>query len=106
NDPNKCSWCNTFITANSLEELKDIQDVNTRLKNYFRCGKKDVTDLKPVSVTGKKLSGIVDEMFEYLSNYDTISSGSDRLKSSARSLVPPVEESFDASSYIGFLGKP
>lgn len=106
NDPNKCSWCNTFITANSLEELKDIQDVNTRLKNYFRCGKKDVTDLKPVSVTGKKLSGIVDGMFEYLSNYDTISSGSDRLKSSARSLVPPVEESFDASSYIGFLGKP
>lgn len=106
NDPNRCNWCNNFVTAKSLDELKDISDMNTRLKNYFRCGKKDVTDLKPVDVTGKKLSGIVDGMFDYLSNYDTISKGSDRLKSSARALVPPVQESFDPSSYVGFLGKP
>ena len=106
NDPNKCNWCTPFVTAKSLDELKSIPDMNNRLKNYFRCGKKDVAELKPVDVTGKKLGGIVGGMFDYLSNYDTISSGSDRLKSSARSLVPPVEESFDASSYIGFLGKP
>ena len=106
NDPNKCNWCSPFVTAKNLDELKDISDMNNRLKNYFRCGKKDVAELKPEDVTGKKLGGIVGGMFDYLSNYDTISSGSDRLKSSARSLVPPVEESFDASTYIGFLGKP
>lgn len=106
NDPNKCNWCSPFVTAKSLDELKDISDMNNRLKNYFRCGKKDVAELKPEDVTGKKLGGIVSGMFDYLANYDTISSGSDRLKSSARSLVPPVEESFGASNYIGFLGKP
>lgn len=106
NDPNKCNWCSPFVTAKSLDELKGISDMNNRLKNYFRCGKKDVSELKPEDVTGKKLGDIVGGMFDYLANYDTISSGSDRLKSSARSLVPPIEESFDVSSYIGFLGKP
>ena len=105
-DPNRCPWAKQFVTADTIEDLRSMQDLNNRLKNYFRVGKKDLSEAQPVQISGKRLSGVVIKMFDYLENYDTISKGSDTLGNSAKALKAPVAESFDADLFIGILGKP
>lgn len=105
-DPNNCAWAKQFITVDTIDDLRSMQDVNNKLKNYFRVGKKDLAEASPVQISGKRLSGVVTKMFDYLDNYDTISKGSDMLGNSAKVLKAPVTESVNAGTFIGILGKP
>ena len=56
-----------------------------------------------MNLTGKRLSNIVEGMFDYLGNYDTISKGSDTLGNAAKNLKAPTMESVDPN-YIGLIG--
>lgn len=102
-DHNGCRWANDFVNAKTVSELKEIKDLNAQLKNYFRYGKKGLEEMKPVNLTGKRLSNIVEGMFDYLGNYDTISKGSDTLGNAAKNLKAPTMESVDPN-YIGLIG--
>ena len=95
-DSSKCPFSATFTKDSDIEKIEQYKtngkNLDNILQNYFRCGKPGLDQMEPYTLAGTELEGKIDEMIEYIRNYDSFAQNTVDLDARAANLKIPVAE--------------